>query len=121
MESGAIDAVGLKDIACAFDMKETEMSKRGSGYLAANLSIVENYEEKKIVGYTNGGGGVVRTPAPPRLGWGAFVSRMQRKSSRKSTDPPTRGGKGIKHGTRAATATRCWGWPWHVVREAEVG
>ncbi len=36
-------------------MKETEMSERGVGYVAANWSIFENSGEKKIVGYTDEG------------------------------------------------------------------
>ena len=36
-------------------MRETEMSKRGIGYVAANGSSIENYGEKKIVGYTDDG------------------------------------------------------------------
>ena len=55
IDSGAIDTVGPKEIARAFEMKETEMSKRGIGYVAANGSSVENYGEKKIVGYTDDG------------------------------------------------------------------
>ena len=57
IDSGAIDAVavGPKEIAKAFEMKETEMSKRGIGYVAANGSSIKNYGEKKIVGYTDDG------------------------------------------------------------------
>ncbi len=51
IDSGAIDAVGPKEIAKAFEMKETEMSKRGKGYVAANGSSIEYYWESKIVGY----------------------------------------------------------------------
>ena len=55
IDSGAVDTVGPKEIARAFEMKETEMSKRGIGYVAANGSSIKNYGEKKIVGYTDDG------------------------------------------------------------------
>ena len=58
IDSGAIDTVGPKDIAGAFKMRETEMSKRGRGYVAANGSGIKNYGEKKIAGYTDDGEGV---------------------------------------------------------------
>ncbi len=41
--------VGPKEIARAFEMKETAMSKRGVGFVAANGSGIKNYGEKKIV------------------------------------------------------------------------
>ena len=47
--------MGPKEIASAFETKETEMSKRGIGYVAANGSSIKNYGEKKIVGYTDDG------------------------------------------------------------------
>ncbi len=49
IDSGAIDTVGPKEKAKALDVKETEMSKRGSGYVAASGSSIKNYGEKKIV------------------------------------------------------------------------
>ncbi len=52
LDSGAIDAVGSEDIAKSFEMKETLMSKKGSGYIAANGSNIKNYGENKFVGYT---------------------------------------------------------------------
>ena len=55
IDSGAIDTVGPKEIAKAFEVKETEMSKRGIRYVAANGSSIENYGEKKIVGYNDDG------------------------------------------------------------------
>jgi hypothetical protein len=58
IDSGAIDTVGPKEIARAFEMKETLMSKRGIGFIAANGSNIKNYGEKKIVGYTDDGEGV---------------------------------------------------------------
>ncbi len=47
IDSGAIDTVGPKEIANAFEMKETEMSKRVVGHVAANGSSVEKYGEKR--------------------------------------------------------------------------
>ncbi len=62
-DSGAIDTVGPKKYARAFEMKETEMSERGVEYVAANGSSVKNYGEKKIVGYTDDGESVsMRVP-----------------------------------------------------------
>ena len=58
IDSGAIDTVGPKEIAGAFKMRQTEMSKRGIGYVAANGSGIKNYGEKKIAGYTNDGEGI---------------------------------------------------------------
>ncbi len=58
VDSGAIDTVGPKEITGAFKMWETEMSKRGIGYVAANGSGIKNYGEKKIVGYTDDGEGL---------------------------------------------------------------
>ena len=55
IDSGAIDTVAPKDVARAFEMKETMMSKRGIGFVAANGSSIKNYGEKKIVGYTDDG------------------------------------------------------------------
>ncbi len=54
-DSGAIDAVGPAEITRAFEMKETVMSKRGVGCIAASGSSVENCGEKKIVGYADDG------------------------------------------------------------------
>ena len=51
VESGAIDAVGPKEIAKAFTMNESVMSK-GLGHVAANGSKIKNYGEKRIVGHT---------------------------------------------------------------------
>ncbi len=50
IDAVAIETVGPKEIAKAFEMKETEMSKRGRGHVAANGSSIDNYGEKKIVG-----------------------------------------------------------------------
>ena len=58
VDSGAIDTVGPKEMARAFEVKETEMSRRGMGLVAANGTSIKNYGEKKIVGYTDDGEGV---------------------------------------------------------------
>ena len=58
IDSGAIDTVGPKSIAAAFKMRETEMSKKGIGFVAANGSSIKNYGEKVIVGYAGDGGAV---------------------------------------------------------------
>ncbi len=58
IDSGAIDSEGPKEIAKAFEMKETVMSRRGIGFVAANGSGIKNYGEKTIVGYTGDGAGV---------------------------------------------------------------
>jgi hypothetical protein len=58
VDSGAIDTVGPKDIAGAFKMKETEMSRKRIGFVAANGSGIKNYGVKLIVGYTDDGGAV---------------------------------------------------------------
>ncbi len=54
IDSGAIDAVGPKEIAKALEMKGAEMPKRGAGYVAANGSSIENYGER-IAGYADDG------------------------------------------------------------------
>ena len=58
VDSGAIDTVGPKSMAGAFRMRETEMSRKGIGFVAANGSEIKNYGEKLIVGYTDEGGAV---------------------------------------------------------------
>ncbi len=58
VDSGAIDTVGPKYMAGAFKMKETEMSRKGIGFVAANGRGIKNYGEKMIVGYTGDGGAV---------------------------------------------------------------
>jgi hypothetical protein len=39
-------------------MRESEMSRKGIGFVAANGSGIKNYGEKMIVGYTDDGGAV---------------------------------------------------------------
>ena len=58
INSGAIDTVGPKEIAKAFEMKVMEMSKRGLGYVAANGGSINNHGEKNIVGCTDDGDNV---------------------------------------------------------------
>ncbi len=50
IDCGAIHTVGPKEVARTFELKETVMSKRGVGCVAANGSSVKNYGEKKVVG-----------------------------------------------------------------------
>ncbi len=50
IDSGANDAVGPKEVARAFELKETVMSKRGVGSVAASGSSIENYGGKKMSG-----------------------------------------------------------------------
>ncbi len=50
--------MGPKEVAKAFKLKETIMSRRGIGFAAAHGSGIEDYGEKKIVGYTEDGGGI---------------------------------------------------------------
>ncbi len=57
-ESGAVDTAGSREIARAFEMNETIVSRRDVGFAAANESGIKNYWEKIIVGYTAGGEGV---------------------------------------------------------------
>ncbi len=58
VDSGAIDAVGPKDVARAFEMKKTLTSKKGVGHVAANWRIINNYGKKKTIGHTESGDGV---------------------------------------------------------------
>ncbi len=51
IDSGDIDTVGPKDVARAFKMKATVMSKKCMGCVAANGSSIENYGEKKLIGH----------------------------------------------------------------------
>ncbi len=39
-------------------MRETEMSRKGIGFVAANGSSIQNYGEKMIIGHTDDGGAV---------------------------------------------------------------
>ena len=58
IDSGAIDTVGPKEIAGACKMRETEISKKGVGYVAANGSGIKNHGDEMIAGYTDEGEGI---------------------------------------------------------------
>ncbi len=58
VDSGAFDAVGPKEIARARETKQTIVSGRGVGYVAASGSSAKNYGEEEIVGLTDDGEGV---------------------------------------------------------------
>ena len=51
----AIETVGPQEIAQAFEMKETIVSKRGIGFGAASRSRINKFGEKKIIGYAEDG------------------------------------------------------------------
>ena len=55
VDSGATDAVMVKEIGSQFVVKETQSSKKGVGYIAANGSNVENYGERVVKGFTGEG------------------------------------------------------------------
>ena len=57
IDSGAIDTVGPREVAKAFGMKETVMSKKGVGFIAANGSGIKSFGENRTVGYTESGEG----------------------------------------------------------------
>ncbi len=50
IDSGAIDTVGPNEIAEAFEMKETIVSKSGIELVAANRSGIRNSVEQQIIG-----------------------------------------------------------------------
>ena len=58
VDSGAVDTVAPKEVAKAFSLRETAMSKNNIGFVAANGSKIDNYGERKVVGYTDDGEGV---------------------------------------------------------------
>ncbi len=43
--------MGPKDMAGALKMRESEMSRKGTGFGAANVSGIKNYGEEMIVGF----------------------------------------------------------------------
>jgi hypothetical protein len=55
VDSGAIDTVASKDIATTFSTMITRMSESGFGFIAANCSKIDNFGEKRVVGYTDEG------------------------------------------------------------------
>ena len=48
VDSGAIDTVAPKEVAGAFKIRETEASRRGLGFVAANGTKIKNYGEKQV-------------------------------------------------------------------------
>ena len=54
LDAGAIDWVTNKETAKAFKIRETETSKAGLGYRAANGTKIENYGERVVEGFTEG-------------------------------------------------------------------
>ncbi len=56
IDSGAVETEGRKEVA--LKMRETAMSKTGSGYVAANGSSIKNYGEKRMDGHTGSGVGM---------------------------------------------------------------
>ncbi len=46
VDSAAVDAVGPKEVVRAFEMKETAMSRRGNGFVAASGRGIKNKGEK---------------------------------------------------------------------------
>ena len=55
VDSGAIDTVAPKEVAAAFNLMETEASRKGMGFVAANGTKIKNYGEKRVIGYTDDG------------------------------------------------------------------
>ncbi len=55
IDSGAIDTVCPKEIAKAFEMKETATSRKVTRFVAANRSGINDHGEKAIVGQTEDG------------------------------------------------------------------
>ena len=51
IDSGAVDIVAPKHVARTFQLKETESSKSGMGFVAANSTKIGNYGERKVRGY----------------------------------------------------------------------
>ncbi len=51
IDSVAIDTVDPEEIAIAFEMKETAMGKRGTGFVAARGRWIKNHGEKMITGH----------------------------------------------------------------------
>jgi hypothetical protein len=55
VDSGAVDHVAGKDVGSQFQMKDTEMSKKGGYYMAANDTRIYNEGERRVTGYTKEG------------------------------------------------------------------
>lgn len=58
IDSGAVDTVAPKNVARAFKLHETEMSRNKVGFVAANGTKIGNYGERKVCGYTEDGSGI---------------------------------------------------------------
>ncbi len=58
IDAEAIRTVDPKAVARAFNIKETVVSKKCIGHVAANESNVDTYGEKRIVGHMGSGKGV---------------------------------------------------------------
>ena len=55
VDSGAVNTVGPPDVGKAFETYETEASRTGKNFKAANGSPILNYGEKRITGDTDDG------------------------------------------------------------------
>jgi hypothetical protein len=55
MDSGAVDTVGPSSVGTGFETYETEASRSGRNFRAANGSVIKNHGEKKILGSTDDG------------------------------------------------------------------
>ena len=53
IDSGAVDTVMPPSMAKYFPLEETERSKRGEGYLAANNSVIPHYGMRKLRGQSD--------------------------------------------------------------------
>ncbi len=58
IDSGAIGTVGPRAIARAFETKETAVSRRDIGFVAARGSGIKDYGEKRVFGHTEDAEGV---------------------------------------------------------------
>ena len=53
VDPGAVDTVTPKDTAAGISMKPSEASQKGIGFVAASGTRIENYGEKRVIGYTD--------------------------------------------------------------------
>ena len=58
IDSGAADTVAPRHVARAFKLHETESSKNGMGFVAANGTKIVNHGERRVYGYTEDGSGI---------------------------------------------------------------
>ena len=54
VDSGAMRNVFPKNVAEAFEIKESVMSKAGINFVAANDTVIKNYGSRQIMGLTEG-------------------------------------------------------------------